>query len=379
MIVLINYASLIYQCISDVGDHLNALQSLRKTNIIHCRTDSTKKLLEPASVNLIPRKIDVLCQRDSSKEQSITFDCQEPRAESISEQCAYSHSSTQTCNLTNPSINRSQSLPVTLNAQLSAGVNKSPETNHTHRQQTALKSGVHNTIIQPRTQTKAVNPNQPSTSQLSSNLGISSHSKVYIKNSVAANSTMQNLSHRKASTSSKYDMQLSAANTRFPSAANEITSDPLEINPEENTSVNDCSLSNSVSSHENMSSAATTSKLFNVHDKNPGLLSKKSTGVKKSDRSTTDVGDTVEDELTNTRPHNRDNVQWIAMPSSSVRQPQRSSLGTTDQEEQTDSPKKSRMATIALTSSEQPGVVYKAVPLRSLLEKGKSYFHTSSC
>lgn len=312
----------IYIFLSDVSHHPSASQSLQETNN-QFSLESTKHLFGQTSENLSSRKGDELVWKDSSIKQSIVCEGQEPTTESSSDQCAYSNSSTQTCNLLKTikglqapvkvscaDVNGSDSQSIKFTVQLPGGVNKSSGTNLPQQQTASSNSGALFTVHHPRTQTRALlDSKQPSSNSIAS-----SNSEV----------------------------------------------DHLQISPEENRSTGGCSLLGSVILDEDMSSEI-------AQDKGTCLPSKISTGVN-SDSRTIGVGDTGGGKPSKTRPQKRDNVQWIAMPSS----------GTTIKEDQTDSPSK-KLPSIALTSSEKPGVIYKAIPLESLLQTGMSDFHISSC
>ncbi|XP_050733506.1 uncharacterized protein LOC127007042 [Eriocheir sinensis] len=297
----------------------SASQSLQETNN-QFSSESTKHLVGHTSENLSSRKGDALVWKDSS----IVCEGQEPSTESSSDQCAYSNSSTQTCNLLKTikglqapvtvscaDVNGSDSQSIKFTVQLLGGGNKSSGTNLPQHQTASSNSGPLFTVSQPRTQTRAlVDSKQPSSNSITS-----SNSEV----------------------------------------------DHLQISPEENRSTGGCSVLGSVSLDEDMS--------FEIaQDKGTGLPSKDSTEVNCSDSRTIGIeGDTVGDKPSKTRPQKRDNVQWIAMPSS----------GTAVKEEQTDSHSK-KLPTIALTSSEKPGVIYKAIPVESLLQTGQKLHITPS-
>lgn len=305
----------------------SASQSLQETNN-QFSSESTKHLFGHTSENFSSRKGDEVICKDSFIKQSIVCGGQEPSTESCNDQCVYIDSSTQTCDLlkTNKGlqapvqasctdVNESDSHSIKFTVQLPGGVNnKSKGTNLPQQQTASSNSGALFTVSQPRTQTRALGDSkQPSSISIAS---------------------------------SKYEV------------------DHLQISPE-NKSTGGCSLLGSLRLDEDVSSEI-------AQYEGTGLSSKYSTGVNNSDRRAIGVGgDAVGDEPSKTKPQNRDNVQWIAMPSSRT-------SGTAVKEEQTDFCSK-KLPTIALTSSEKPGVIYKAIPLESLLQTGMSYFHISLC
>lgn len=316
----------IYVLLSDVPQHPSASQSLQETNN-QFSSESTKHLFGHTSENFSSRKGEEVICKDSFIKQSFVCGGQEPSIESSNDQCVYIDSSTQTCDLhkTNKGlqapvqasctdVNESDSQSIKFTVQLHGEVNKSKETNLPQQQTASSNSGALFTVSQPRTQTRAIGDSkQPSSISIAS---------------------------------SKYEV------------------DHLQISPE-NKSTGGCSLLGSLKLDEDVSSEIAQYEAT-------GLSSKNSTGVNNSDRRAIGVGgDAVGDELSKTKPQNRDNVQWIAMPSSGT-------SGTSVKEEQTDFRSK-KLPTIALTSSEKPGVIYKAIPLESLLQTGMSYFHNSLC
>lgn len=305
---------------SDVPDHSsNVLESSPKTSIIQSPSGSTRSLLGHTSKNFIARKGDGLGCKDSTLKQSLNCKDQELRTESSGDQCVCSDSSTQTCNLsssekiqapvkTSCASGSSSDLKFVMHQY--AGMNKSSLTNCLPQQKAASSdSGSHNGINHPITGTRDLgNHNRLSTTPLSSK-------------------------------PIPPDLK-----------------DPFQINPLESRLAGDCSSFSTVNSGGDVSTVTS-------QDKDPGLPSTNKSGVNRannSDSSAIDVGDA----FTKTRPQDRDNVQWSTMPL-----PLPSSVGTAV-DKQTESHRKNKLPTIALTSAEKPGVVYKAIPLESLLQKG---------
>lgn len=211
------------------------------------------------------------------------------------------------------------------------------------QEQTTSNSAAHCTVSQSKAQTKSPAVlNMSSSCQLPNNAGIFSNYEVE-DNEASADIGTQ--------------------------TCQEDPSDHVNVSSEKKKSAGVFSLSKSVNSAGNTSIITLTSKQPSFHSiqvEGHGLLSKNSSGVKNTDSSTMDIGDTTGDQLIEARPQTRKNMHWIAMPSSALNVPHLSSPETTKPQEQAKPPKDSKTDYVTLTSSDQPGIAFKAIPLSSL-------------
>lgn len=150
-----------------------------------------------------------------------------------------------------------------------------------------------------------------------------------------------------------------------------------------NQSDSDCCSFRTTSPTRNASTATFTHKRLNLrpfHVTNSGLPCEAGTEGKKIHFSKGSEENKEEDQLTKTRPKNRDSVQWIALPSVPVHQPQPSSSRAPEQIQQASLTNKCQMSNITPHSSEQSGVAYRAFPTASLDQRGMSIrIKISSC